>query len=237
MSGAARLDHLVVMASSLAEGVAWCEGTLGVTPDAGGEHALFGTHNRLLNISSSAFPRAYLEVIAINPTATPTRAAGMKRWFDMDNPQLRAQIAQHGPQLIHWVAEVADLRATHAAWQQPLGLDRGAILQASRPTPTGLLEWQICVRDDGQRLFDGCLPTLIQWGEQHPANTLPQRGVQLQSLELQHADAALLSDALNSAHLPLEHIHISAHHPTLLRATLATPGGIVTLEHQPVTAP
>ena len=31
------LDHLVVMAASLDEGVAWCEATLGVTPGPGGQ--------------------------------------------------------------------------------------------------------------------------------------------------------------------------------------------------------
>ena len=43
----AQVDHLVIAASTLNEGVAWCEKTLGITPGAGGEHPLFGTHNRL----------------------------------------------------------------------------------------------------------------------------------------------------------------------------------------------
>ena len=46
------LDHLVVIAPTLADGVAWCESTLGVTPGPGGEHPLMGTHNRLIHISS-----------------------------------------------------------------------------------------------------------------------------------------------------------------------------------------
>ena len=61
----AQLDHLVVMADSLDAGVQWCEQTLGITPNAGGEHPLMGTHNRLINVSSPAFPRAYLEIIAL----------------------------------------------------------------------------------------------------------------------------------------------------------------------------
>ena len=61
-----QLDHLVTMANSLDEGVAWCEATLGVTPGPGGEHPLMGTHNRLLRIDSDAFSHAYLELIAIN---------------------------------------------------------------------------------------------------------------------------------------------------------------------------
>ena len=52
---AVAVDHLVVAAATLDEGVAWCERTLGVTPAPGGKHALFGTHNRLLAIGSAAF--------------------------------------------------------------------------------------------------------------------------------------------------------------------------------------
>ena len=69
MTAIANLDHLVVMANTLDEGVAWCEATLGVTPGPGGEHPLMGTHNRLLRIDSDAFSRAYLELIAINSKA------------------------------------------------------------------------------------------------------------------------------------------------------------------------
>jgi hypothetical protein len=53
-------DHLVVLATDLASGAAWCEHTLGVAPAAGGEHPLMGTHNRLLQLSGPAHPRAYL---------------------------------------------------------------------------------------------------------------------------------------------------------------------------------
>ena len=34
----AQVDHLVIAASTLDEGVAWCERTLGMTPGPGGEH-------------------------------------------------------------------------------------------------------------------------------------------------------------------------------------------------------
>jgi hypothetical protein len=46
------LDHLVIMASTLAQGLAWCEATLGVTPGPGGEHPLMGTHNRLMRLAT-----------------------------------------------------------------------------------------------------------------------------------------------------------------------------------------
>src|SRR3954451_12396464 len=97
----AEIDHLVIAAASLAEGVAWCEATLGVTPAAGGAHPLMGTHNRLLNIASDAFPRAYAEIIAIEPGKAPSRPK-TRRWFDLDDAALQAALVQRGPGLIHF---------------------------------------------------------------------------------------------------------------------------------------
>ena len=181
----AGIDHLVVAAPSLAEGVAWCEATLGLTPGPGGAHALFGTHNRLLRLHSTVHPKAYLEIIAIDPAATPTRPPPLRRWFDLDDPALRERLRHEGPQLIHWVASVPDIDAAGAAWRA-LGIKRGAVIEASRPTPQGLLRWRITVRDDGQRLFGGALPTLIQWGDTHPADGMTGADLGLQGLTLQH---------------------------------------------------
>ena len=96
---AAGLDHLVVAAASLDEGVAWCEATLGMSPGPVGAHALFGTHNRLLRLHSGEHRRAYLEIIAIDPGASPTRPAPLRRWFDLDDPALRHRLQQQGPQV------------------------------------------------------------------------------------------------------------------------------------------
>ena len=224
-----RLDHLVVMADTLAQGAAWCEATLGVAAALGGEHPLFGTHNRLLTIESPAFPLAYLEIIAINPEATgdlQTGAAGLKRWFDMDDAALREQVRAHGPRLIHWVARVPDLQEA-AARLAMLEIDRGELLHASRDTPAGLLQWQITVRPDGRRLFDGCLPTLIEWGATHPAARLPPSGVTLHALRLKHPRAAALAEACKAAGLGDTAIE-PAPQPAI-EAVLATPRGVVTL--------
>jgi Glyoxalase-like domain len=64
-----QIDHLVVAATSLEQGVQWCEAVFGITPALGGEHALFGTHNRLFKIATPKFSMAYFEIIAINPEA------------------------------------------------------------------------------------------------------------------------------------------------------------------------
>lgn len=220
-----KLDHLVILASTLDEGVAWCEATLGILPGPGGAHALMGTHNRLFHVASAAFPRAYVEIIAIDPAATPTRGRGLRRWFDMDDPALREGIAMDGPQLVHWVASVPDVSSASAAWRM-LGLDRGPVLTASRQTPSGLLQWQITVRDDGQRLLDGTLPTLIQWGDVHPADTMTDSGVSLLSFQLQHPQGGLLEAALQG--IGLQRFEVCTG-PAQLVAVLQTPRGRVTL--------
>lgn len=185
------IDHLVVIADSLEQGVAWSEQVLGVTPGPGGEHPLMGTHNRLLRIDGPGFERAYLEIIAIKPGASPLRQPPLRRWFDMDNAALMAQLRQHGPQLCHWVVRTNEL--THALSQcQQHGWDRGPALQASRMSPGGLLEWRISVRDDGQRLLDGVLPTLIQWGSAHPVDAMPASGLRLKGVVAQHPEAPSL---------------------------------------------
>ena len=173
------VDHLVIGAATLEQGAAWCEATLGVVPAPGGKHPLMSTHNRLLAIGSDKFPRVYLEIIAIDPQAP---APGRTRWFDLDRPDLQRALAEQ-PMLIHWAARCADADAGCAALAQA-GFDRGAVLAAERDTPRGLLRWRISVRSDGQRLCAGALPTLIEWGDVHPCDSLPASGVQLDELVL-----------------------------------------------------
>lgn len=224
-----RVDHLVVMADTLDAGVAWCEATLGVTPGPGGEHPLFGTHNRVLAVASAAFPLAYLEIIAINPAvagARTTAAIDQKRWFDMDDEELRKQVRVHGPRLIHWVARVPDVYEATARLAT-LEIDRGEVLRASRKTPHGLLEWQITVRPDGRRLFDGCLPTLIEWGGMHPATKLPDSGLVLRSLTLKHPRITALAQAC--AALDVADLGVQQAPQPAIEAVLATPRGQVVL--------
>ena len=217
------IDHLVVGAASLEEGAAWCEATLGVAPGPGGEHPLMGTHNRLLRIATVDFPRAYFEIIAVQPGRAAQRA---RRWFDLDDEALRDRLRRDGPRLLHYVARVPDVEAAlHSL--RPLGIDRGEVLAASRMTPRGLLQWRITVRPDGQRLFDGVLPTLIEWGEAHPAAAMPESGVTLCALHASHPEAARLRAAAGA--IGLEAVGLAAGEPRL-RAVLDTPRGRVTLD-------
>ena len=230
-----QIDHLVVMAQTLAQGVQWCEATLGVTPAAGGEHAQYGSHNRLFKIATPAHPLAYFEIIAINPAAKrPANATG-KRWFDMDDAALQAAVAIE-PRLIHFVANTDDIQAARIALKAQ-GIERGTAMHANRHSRRGLLQWQITVREDGQRLFNGALPSLIQWGKTgdaeplrlHPRNSLPRSGVSLQSLAVTHPSADKLQaayEAIGLAGVTLE------TGPANLSATLHTPRGTVVLQSQ-----
>jgi len=169
------LDHLVVAAASLDEGVSWCERLLGLSPTAGGQHVFMGTHNRVFSVSSSAFPRCYLEIIAIDPTLT---APAHARWFDLDDADMQQRL-KRGPQLVHWVARCADIGATRAAMVEA-GVDCGEVMQAER----GALRWRITVRSDGRRMLAGAAPALIEWGDAHPTDNLPASGVHLDALSV-----------------------------------------------------
>lgn len=223
----AELDHLVIAARTLDEGVQWCEATLGARPSGGGAHPLMGTHNRLLDVAGPGYPRCYLEVIAVDPQARPQREPPLRRWFDLDDEALQAAIAQQGPSLIHFVARVPDAAAVlDALAREPVRIDRGHLLRASRQTPEGLLEWQMSVRDDGQRLFYGALPTVIEWGERHAHDQIARSDVVLESIEATHPrnDALRLAlDAIGLSALPVQ------AGPPGLAATLRTPRGLVTL--------
>lgn len=231
-----QIDHLVVAATSLEQGVQWCEALFGITPALGGEHALFGTHNRLFKIATPKFSMAYFEIIAINPEAVrpkKTTTLHPHRWFDLDNSELQKSIFKE-PRLIHFVASTPDIKAARMALRME-GIDRGPAIHAERQTSKALLHWQISVRADGQRLFDGALPTLIQWGKPdaadplrlHPRNTLPRSGVTLQSIDITHPSAEKLQAAYAS--IGLNGISISEGSANI-KATLKTPKGIVVLE-------
>jgi hypothetical protein len=201
------LDHVVVAAPSLDDGLRWCQATLGITPGPGGRHALMGTHNHLFNIASPTFPNAYFEIIAIDPDApAPQRA----RWFGLD-----AMDWSTGPRLIHWVARTSALDTLLAALRTA-GVDAGRAITASRHTPQGLLSWRIAVRDDGALLHSGALPTLIEWGDRHPAQSMPASGVVLRSVILR---------GLAPQTLTLDHIELRSGPGPALTVELDTPLG------------
>jgi hypothetical protein len=210
------LDHLVVACRTLDVGRAWCDATFGVAAQPGGRHPLMGTHNLLLALASDGFPKAYLELIAIDP-GTP--APAQPRWFDLDDPALRAAIADE-PRLVHWVARCDDIEATVAALRSA-GHDPGPIVGAERMTGRGLLRWRITLPGDGRRPAGGALPLWIQWSGDHPADALPASGVTIGSLQIGAVARGLAAQ--------LGPIVQAGAISTPLQATLAGPRGAVVL--------
>lgn len=210
------LDHIVIVASVLEDGVDFAEKTLGVKLVKGGEHVRVGTHNYLLNLDGGV----YLEVIAIDPRAGATDCP---RWFGMDWPDQRKRAAD-GPFLATFVARTNDISRAVTALPQ---------LGPVRDMQRGTLEWQITIRDDGAVLEGGTLPTVIQWPDGvHPTQKIPQSGCRLVRLEAFHPQPLLLREAWASIGLTegdrLCISNTAATSPYLV-AHVATPHGIIEL--------
>ena len=213
----AAVDHLVIGADTLEQGARWCERVLGATPAPGGKHVVMGTHNRLLAIASAAFPKAYLEIIAIDPVAPPPSRV---RWFGLDEPATQARLRER-PRLLHLVARSTRLDATLAALAAQ-GVDAGQAVAAERASPNGLFRWRIAGRADGRLLCGGALPTLIDWQGMHPTDHLPASAAALRSLQL-----GGLPDPVTAA-LGLQGVPGSAQ-GVALRPAFDTPRGRVQL--------
>lgn len=207
MDAALTLDHFVVAAETLAEGVAMVEERLKVPMAPGGRHDVMGTHNRLLSLGD-----AYLEVIAVDPAApAPARA----RWYGLDR-------FRGPPRVTNWVARTADLDAA-LPWAPPGG---GAPLEVTR----GDLRWRIAVPEDGVLPFGDAFPALIQWrGPDHPARRLPESGCRVARFEIGCADPQALRAALARYSGGLERFVRGRRPETTLALTVETPAGQVRL--------
>jgi Glyoxalase-like domain len=170
----AYLDHLVVVAPDLAEGVAHVRDCLGLTMPEGGRHREMGTRNHLLRLGDAVF----LEVIAVDPEApAPPRA----RWFGLSEPPKGRADWDSGRRLRGFVARTDDLDGVLAAHQGLLG-------QAATVT-RGALSWCFGVRPDGAWPADGAAPSVMDWGPSgSPARTMPDFGARLDALALTHPD-------------------------------------------------
>ncbi|NYS26591.1 VOC family protein [Rhodobacteraceae bacterium 2376] len=200
----ARFDHIAIAAEDLETGAAAVEAALGVPLQQGGEHALMGTHNRLLSLG----PGEYLEVITINPRAP---APDRPRWFDLDRFQGR-------PRPNTWIAACDDLTGALAAAPrrsgQPIDFERNG------------LRWRMAVPDDGQLPFDSAFPALIEWqGSASAADRLTDLGCRLEQVILTHPDPQALQAALAPV-IDDPRITIEPGAAKAIRAVIRTPHGL-----------
>jgi len=209
----AALDHLVVAAATLEQGEDHLERLLGVRPQRGGKHVAMATHNSLLRLGD----KAYLEVIAIDPAASPPQRP---RWFALDSAAMREALAE-APRLIHWVARTDDIDAA----RRVCAIDPGPAQSMER----GAFRWRITIPDDGHLPGDGLVPTLIQWSDaRHPTDTMTQSGVRLAALSAAHPEPARIRSALERLSLG-ETLKVTFGTPPRLAAMLQTRRGPVTL--------
>ena len=217
MKQPSRLDHIVVGAETLADGVSYLENLLGVKIPFGGEHVQMGTHNHLMQLGNEVF----LEVIAINQQAPPPHRP---RWYGLDDPYIRARLKQQ-PLLLTWVVNTLDInnllkRATFSAGSPEL-ISRGD------------LRWKFGLPDDGRLLAAGLLPYAIEWHtDTHPAHAMADPGCRIRSLDIYHPYPDWLRTALESINaLPLVQIHaLASKDDAFFTVSIESPQGMVELQ-------
>ena len=199
---AVRLDHLAIAAETLQEGVDWAENQLGVAFLAGGQHARFATHNRLLGLADGL----YLEVIAADPDAT----CDGPRWFGLDD-------FRGPPRLANWICEAADFDRLMVHGMRKVAMQRGD------------LRWDMGVPVDGRLPMGGGFPTVLQWHtDTPPGQSLAESGCALRRLTVQHPQADAIEAAL-AAHMSDARIGFEVAKDIRLIAQIETPRGLVTL--------
>jgi hypothetical protein len=208
------LDHLVVVAPDLAEGVAHVRACLGLDMPEGGRHSEMGTRNHLLRLGASTF----LEVIAADPEAAPPPRA---RWFGLgDAARVRAEW-EAGRRLRGFVARTTDIDTLLAAHPDLLG--------AAATLTRGTLSWRFGLRPDGTWPADGAAPYVMDWGDRpHPAGTMPDFGAHLDDFSLTHPEP----EAVAALHADLgltDPPRIEAGPAPRWTARIATPSGLRTL--------
>jgi len=141
-----KLDHLTIIAPSLAEGVSHVQDCLGVRVPFGSWHEYMGTHNHRLLLGNSI----YLEIVALDPKGNrPDRS----RWFGLDNPeQIRADWDE-GRRLRGWVVNTEDMDSILS--NHSLIFGDSVALPALEPT------FSFTIPADGSLPWDGAAPSII----------------------------------------------------------------------------
>jgi hypothetical protein len=179
-------DHIALAAATREGGIAFARERLGFEVPLGGAHTRMGTHNAVAGTGDDT----YLEILTIDPDAPAPR---QPRWFGLDGPDMRAQLA-HGPRVAAWVVRTPDIAASLAAARRA-GLDLGEPITMTR----GELQWTIAYRADGRLLEDGALPVLIQWQDgPHPSRRMSDSGLWLSRITLRHPDPERLGEMLEA---------------------------------------
>lgn len=203
-----RLDHLTVVAPTLAEGVSHVRSCLGLDVPFGVRHDYMGTHNHRLRLGGSV----YLEIVALDPEETEP---GRPRWFGLDDRERVRSDWDEGRRLRGWVA------GTDA--MDSLVLSHRAIFGDKVPLPGG---FDFAIPEDGSLPLDGAAPSLIgRRGLRESMAAIPDLGARLRSLTLEHPEPAAVERLYRE--LAVDRPPAVVPGPRLrYRARIETPGGL-----------
>jgi glyoxalase-like protein len=203
------VDHLLLGARDLDEGIAWVEERTGVKAQVGGSHPGVGTRNALVSLGE----RQYLEIIAPDPAQPAFN-------FQIDLRRLSA------PRLVTWAASTSDIHAVvikaGAAGLQVFGPREGSRVRLDGVT----LKWRSAGILAGMAEPDiDPVPFFIQWeeGSAHPSTDAP-KGCRLVSLDAAHSNPPKLQHTLATLGIDAT---VRQDQRTALTATLETPRGRV----------
>lgn len=206
-----QLDHIAVIAPSLAEGVAHVRACLGIDVPFGRRHPDMGTHNHLLRLGESV----YLEIIAVDPDAPQPKQA---RWFGLDDQAAVRTAWEAGRRLRGWVARTDDLDAVLARHAAVLG--RRLRFSSSRG------DFLFAIPENGALPLDGAAPSVIdRLGKPPSIAAMEDAGARLQSVILEHPEPeriVALYRSLGIADPPV----VSRGERLRYRALIETPGGM-----------
>nr|WP_321403398.1 VOC family protein [uncultured Desulfobacter sp.] len=217
-----QIDHLVIGANTLSQGVNYVKKLLGVEMPYGGVHTKMGTHNHVMRAGENNF----IEIIAINHDIEPP---DHPRWFGLDDPFIRQQIETE-PSLLTWVVNTHDIQ--ELTQRSTFSLGNPELISR------GKLNWYFGLPNDGRLLAGGMLPYVIQWQtDTHPSKNMADLGCTLDRLEIYHPYPGWLQAALSSIGASdLVQIHALQKNetPPYMIAYINSPLGIKKLSSQVV---
>ena len=206
-----KLDHLTVIAPTLAEGRDHVRACLDIDVPFGQRHAYMGTYNHLLQLGGSV----YLEIVALDPDAGhPGRA----RWFGLDDQKRVRREWDAGCRLRGWVTGTDDIDG--------LLKDRENVFGPKVSLPINDPSFHFAIPDDGSLPFGGAAPSIIdRRGTPRSMAAIADRGARLREFSLEHPDAALIVALLQDLVIDRPPIVIRGAE-LRYRAQIETPGGL-----------
>ena len=173
------LDHITVIAPTLAEGVSHVRACLDLDVPFGQRHGYMGTYNHLMQLGDSV----YLEIVALDPDADHP---GRPRWFGLDNQKSVRAAWDDGRRLRGWVARTDGIDAILAG--------RESIFGRKVALPRVDSSFDFAIPDDGSLPLDGTMPSVIdRRNKPRSMATIADLGARLRSFVIEHPEPETIS--------------------------------------------